>query len=208
MSIYSELFTSFFKIGGFTFGGGWAMISLIEKEVVEKRGWLSKEEFLDNLAVAQSLPGILAVNMSVAIGDKLRGMRGSICAAGGTILLPFLIILVIAIFLTPDLIKNNAVIAAIFKGVRPAVTALIIAPVFTSAKNAGITWKNVWIPIIPAVLIWLKLPWVSNPILFIVLGGAIGYIIYVHLSQRQKRREAMTVKQVDVRETEHPDVEL
>lgn len=208
MSIYSELFTSFFKIGGFTFGGGWAMISLIEKEVVEKRGWLSKEEFLDNLAVAQSLPGILAVNMSVAIGDKLRGMRGSICAAGGTILLPFLIILVIAIFLTPDLIKNNAVIAAIFKGVRPAVTALIIAPVFTSAKNAGITWKNVWIPIIPAVLIWLKLPWVSNPILFIVLGGAIGYIIYVHLSQRQKRREAMTVKHVDVREIEHPDVEL
>lgn len=208
MSIYSQLFTSFFKIGGFTFGGGWAMISLIEKEVVERRGWLSREEFLDNLAVAQSLPGILAVNISVAVGDKLRGMKGSICAAGGTILLPFLIILAIAAFLTPDLIKNNETISAIFKGIRPAVTALIIAPVFTSAKNAGISWKNVWIPIIPAVLIWLKLPWVSNPILFIVLGGVIGYFVYVHLEQRRKLEEAQSIREADIEELENPDVEM
>ncbi|MDE6504035.1 MAG: chromate transporter, partial [Muribaculaceae bacterium] len=70
-NIYRQLFCSFFKIGGFTFGGGWAMISLIEKEVVDRRRWIDRGEFLDQLAIAQSLPGILAVNISVAIGDKL-----------------------------------------------------------------------------------------------------------------------------------------
>ncbi len=177
-NIYWQLFSSFFKIGGFTFGGGWAMISLIEKEVVDRHHWIDREEFLNQLAIAQSLPGILAVNISVAVGDKLRGMRGSICAATGTIILPFLIILAIAIFLTPDIIKNNEVISAIFKGIRPAVTALIIAPVLTSAKSAGITWKTVWIPAVVALLIWSKLPWISNPILFILLGGAAGYFWY------------------------------
>ena len=208
MSIYWQLFISFFRIGGFTFGGGWAMISLIEKEVVEQRKWLSKEEFLDNLAVAQALPGILAVNISVAVGDKLKGMRGSICAATGTIILPFLIILAIAIFLTPDLIKNNETIAAIFKGIRPAVTALIVAPVLTSAKSAGITWRNIWIPVIPAVLIWLRVPWISNPILFIVLGGAIGYILYSRLQLKKKQAVQNEIIAADEKELEHPDVEL
>lgn len=184
------------------------MISLIEKEVVDRKGWLTREEFLDNLAVAQSLPGILAVNISVAVGDKLRGMRGSVCAATGTIILPFLIILAIAIFLTPDLIKNNETIAAIFKGIRPAVTALIVAPVLTSAKAAGITWRTVWIPVVPALLIWLKVPWFSNPILFIVLGGAIGYLVYSHLQLKKKQAFEATVEHADEEELQHPDVEL
>lgn len=208
MSIYWKLFTSFFKIGGFTFGGGWAMISLIEKEIVEQRKWLSKEEFLDNLAVAQALPGILAVNISVAVGDKLRGMKGSVCAATGTIILPFLIILSIAIFLTPDLIKNNTVLSSIFKGIRPAVTALIIAPVLTSAKSAGINWKTVWIPIVTALLIWLKLPFISNPILFIVLGGVIGYIVYSTLMKRKKENFNREVERAEEEELEHPDPEM
>lgn len=208
MSVYWKLFTSFFKIGGFTFGGGWAMISLIEKEVVEKQGWLTKEDFLDNLAVAQSLPGILAVNISVAVGDKLKGMRGSVCAALGTIILPFLIILAIAIFLTPELIKNNATLASIFKGIRPAVTALIVAPVFTSAKSARINIKTVWIPIVTAVLIWLKLPWISNPILFIILGGLIGYIVYVNLQAKQQIADMQKLRKADEDELNDPDVEL
>lgn len=176
-SIYPKLFWSFFKIGGFTFGGGWAMISLIEKEIVDRRKWIDREEFLDLLAVSQSLPGILAVNISVAVGDKLRGMRGSIAAAVGTIILPFLIILTIAMFLTPDMIKNNHVVNSIFTGIRPAVVALIIAPVLTSAKAAGITWRTVAIPVVVALLIWSGLPVISNPILYIVLGGLAGYIL-------------------------------
>lgn len=184
MNIFIQLFITFFKIGAFTFGGGWAMISIIEKEIVEKHRWIGKEDFLDLLAVAQSLPGILAVNISVAVGDKIRGNRGSIVAALGTILPSFLIILTIAIFLTPDLIKNNETINSIFKGIRPAVVALIIAPVITSAKAAKIGWKTVAIPIVTALLIWSKLPIVSNPILYIILGGIGGYLWHRHQLQR------------------------
>ena len=175
-NIYSQLFISFLRIGAFTFGGGWAMISLIEREVVENRKWISREEFLDLLAVAQSMPGILAVNISVAVGDKLRGMKGSTAAALGTIMPSFLIILAIAIFLTPDLIQHNPVINAIFRGIRPAVVALIVAPVITTAKASHIGWKTVWIPIVVALLIWSSWPWISNPILFIILGGLAGYL--------------------------------
>ncbi|MDE6116127.1 MAG: chromate transporter [Duncaniella sp.] len=175
-NIFVKLFLTFFKIGAFTFGGGWAMISIIEKEVVDKNHWIEKDEFLDLLAVAQSLPGVFAVNISVAVGDKLRGMKGAVVASLGSILPSFLIILCIAIFLTPDLIKNNPTLSAIFMGIRPAVVALIIAPVISSAKSAKIGWKTVAIPVLVALLIWSKLPVVSNPILYIVLGGFFGWL--------------------------------
>lgn len=186
----ARLFATFFKIGAFTFGGGWAMISIIEREIVDKYHWIDRNEFLDLLAVAQSLPGILAVNISVAVGDKLRGMKGSICSAAGTIAPSFMIILLIAMFLTPDLITNNPVISAIFKGIRPVVVALIVAPVITSARSAGINWKTVWIPIVVALLIWSKLPFISNPILYIVLGGLGGwYILHHSVKANQDRKE-------------------
>ena len=186
----ARLFATFFKIGAFTFGGGWAMISIIEREIVDKYHWIERDEFLDLLAVAQSLPGILAVNISVAVGDKLRGLKGSVVSAAGTIAPSFLIILLIAMFLTPDLITNNPVISAIFKCIRPVVVALIVAPVITSARSAGINWKTVWIPIVVALLIWSKLPVVSNPILFIVLGGLGGwYILHRSVKANQAGKE-------------------
>lgn len=137
-----RLFLTFMKIGAFTFGGGWAMISLIEREVVDKNHWIDREEFLDLLAISQSLPGILAVNISVSVGDKLRGLKGSLFAALGTILPSFMIILLIAIFLTPDIIKENRVVSSIFMGIRPCVVALIVAPVITSARAAKISWRT------------------------------------------------------------------
>lgn len=192
-----NLFFTFFKIGTFTFGGGWAMISIIEREIVDKHRWLERESFLDLLAVAQSLPGILAVNIAVAIGDKLKGGKGSLVAALGTILPSFCMILIIAIFLTPDLIKNNEVLSAIFKGIRPAVVALIIAPVLNSAKSAKIGIKTIWIPVVVALLIWSKLPYVSNPILYIILGGAGGYYI-----MERGLRKAIREKTEDERRSE------
>ncbi|MDE6340394.1 MAG: chromate transporter [Muribaculaceae bacterium] len=173
-----RLFASFFKIGAFTFGGGWAMISIIEREIVDKYHWIERDDFLDLLAIAQSLPGILAVNIATAVGDKLRGTRGSIIASLGTILPSFLIILAIAIFLTPDMIKNNRVISSIFMGIRPAVVALIIAPVLTSAKAAKLTLKTAWIPLIVALLISIDQGFISNPILYIVLGGLGGFLFW------------------------------
>lgn len=152
------------------------MISIIQREVVDKHKWIDNKEFLDLLALAQSLPGILAVNISVSVGDKLRGFKGSVASALGTIMPCFLIILTIAIFLTPELITSNAVVASIFKGIRPAVVALIVAPVITSAKAAKIGWSTAWIPAAVALLIWSKLPVISNPILFIVIGGLAGWL--------------------------------
>ena len=179
-----SLFTSFLKIGAFTFGGGWAMISIIEREIVDKKHWIRREEFLDLLALAQSLPGILAVNIAVAVGDRTCGRKGAVTAALGTILPSFLIILAIAIFLTPDLIKNNKVISSVFKGIRPAVVALIIAPVISSAKAARLTLKTVWIPILVALLISLDIGFISNPIVYIVLGALGGWLYFKWSARR------------------------
>ncbi len=179
------LFWTFAKIGAFTFGGGWAMISIIEREVVDKRHWLERTEFLDLLAVAQSLPGILAVNIAV-VGDKLRSLKGSLAASAGTIMPCFLIILAIAMFLTPETITGNPVLTAVFKGIRPVVVALIVAPVVTTARASGIGWKLAWIPAAVALLIWSKIPFLSNPILYIVLGGLVGYL---HVRKARKKLE-------------------
>ncbi|MDE5642350.1 MAG: chromate transporter [Muribaculaceae bacterium] len=187
MCMLLQLFSTFFKIGAFTFGGGWAMISIIEREIVDKHKWIDRRDFLDLLALAQSMPGILAVNISVAVGDRLRGMKGSICAALGTIAPSFLIILLIAMFLTPDLITGNPTLSAIFKGIRPAVVALIVAPVITSAKAAGINWRTVWIPVAVGLLIWSKWPVVSNPILYIVIGGVVGWLHLRNMRRIEKK---------------------
>lgn len=179
-----QLFLSFVKIGAFTFGGGWAMISIIEREIVDKHHWIERDEFLDLLALAQSLPGILAVNIATAVGDKLRGRKGGTVAALGTILPSFLIILAIAIFLTPDVIKNNRTISAIFMGIRPAVVALIIAPVITSAKAAKLTLRTVWIPLLVALMISLNIGFVSSPILYVMLGAAGGWLYHIYISKK------------------------
>lgn len=178
-NIYLQLFMTFMKIGTFTFGGGWAMIPIIEREVVDKHKWIDREEFLDELAVAQSLPGILAVNIAVLIGNKLRGIKGSITAALGTILPSFAIILAIAIFFVH--IYDNPTVESIFKGIRPAVVALIVVPVLTTAKSAGITYRSIIIPIVVAVVIWLG---IISPVACIMAGALGGYIYYL-INQRR-----------------------
>jgi len=185
-----QLFCVFARIGAFTFGGGWAMISIIEREIVINRKWLSREDFFDLLAVTQALPGVLAVNIAATLGDRLGGRRGAVAAAMGAIMPSFCIILAIAIFLTPEIIESNHVASSVFKGIRPAVVALIIAPVITTAKSIGIGWKTVWIPVVVAVLIWSKLPWISNPILFILIGGIAGYVLMM-------RREKKSLRQIE-----------
>jgi chromate transporter len=188
-----QLFTTFFKIGAFTFGGGWAMISIIEREIVDRHKWIDREDFLDLLAIAQSLPGILAVNIAVAVGDKVRARRGSIMAAAGTIMPSFLIILLIAIFLTPELINTNPVLIKVFKGIRPAVVALIVAPVISSAKAAKLNSKTIFIPIIVALLIWSRVPVLSNPVLWIAIGGIGGVIV----AKRAVARNAQNGEEAD-----------
>ena len=169
-----ELFSSFFKIGAFTLGGGYAMIPMIEAEVVDKHRWIEKEEFIDLIAIAQSCPGVFAINTSIFIGYKLKKMRGALCASLGTALPSFLIILLIAIFF--HRFMEVSWIAAMFRGIRPAVVALIAVPTFNMAKSAGISLVNCWIPIASAVLIWLV---GVNPI-FIIIAAGIGGYLYGH----------------------------
>ena len=166
-----QLFYIFFKIGAFTIGGGYAMIPLIEAEIVTKKGWVAKEDFLDLLAIAQSAPGVFAVNIAIFIGYRLRGVRGCIVTALGAILPSFLIILCIALFFLR--FKENPTVEAIFRGIRPAVVALIAAPTFNSAKAAKINRYTIWIPIISALLIWLL---GFSPIWIILLAGIGGYV--------------------------------
>ena len=130
---YWDSFKTFFRIGAFTIGGGYAMIPLIESEVVDRHRWIRREEFLDIIAIAQSCPGVFAINMSVFIGYKLRRLPGAISATLGAALPSFLIILLIAMFFTH--IKDNPVVESIFQGIRPAVVALIAAPTFSLAKS-------------------------------------------------------------------------
>lgn len=171
MNIYLEAFGIFCKIGLFTIGGGYAMVPLIENEIVDKRKWIAKDDFINLLAIAQSVPGILAVNISIFIGYKLRGIRGSIATTLGTILPSFVIILAIAVFFHS--FKDNPVVERIFKGIRPAVVALIAAPTFAMAKSARINRYTLWIPVVSALLIWLL---GFSPIWIIIVAGTGGYV--------------------------------
>lgn len=179
MNIYLEAFGIFFKIGAFTIGGGYAMVPLIENEIVTKRKWIAQEDFIDLLAIAQSAPGILAVNISIFIGYKLRGIRGSIITALGTVLPSFIIILAIALFFHN--FKDNPIVERIFKGIRPAVVALIAAPTFSMAKSTRINKYNLWIPVVSALLIWLL---GFSPIWIIIIAGAGGYLWGHHKQTR------------------------
>ncbi len=165
-------FSTFFKIGLFTLGGGYAMIPLIEAEVVEKHRWVTKEEFLDLIAIAQSCPGVFAINTSVFIGYKLRKVRGAISCALGTALPSFLIILFIAAFFHQ--FKDIPIVAAMFRGIRPAVVALIAVPTFNMARQAKLNRYTFWIPIVSALLIWLL---GVSPI-YIIIAAAIGGFIF------------------------------
>ena len=171
MNFYINSFGTFFKIGLFTIGGGYAKVPLIEEEIVNKKQWIAKEDFIDLLAIAQSVPGVFAVNLSIFIGYKLRKFPGALAMALGTILPSFLIILGIALFF--QRFKEYEAVENIFKGIRPAVVALIAAPTFNMAKSAKINKYNVWIPIVSALLIWLL---GVSPVYIIALAGVGGFI--------------------------------
>ena len=168
---YCELFYSFLKIGAFTIGGGYAMIPVMEDELVDKRHWMSREEFLDQLALSQSMPGVLAVNMATGLGYRLRGAWGAMSAVAGNIVAPIMIVLLLAMFFRQ--LRGYPVVEHFFMGVRPAVVALIAAPVFRLAKSAQVTWSTCWIPILSALLIWL---FDVSPIFIIIAALVLGFL--------------------------------
>ena len=179
-----QMFATFNKIGAFTLGGGYAMIPIMEKEVVDKNRWLDREEFMDILAVAQATPGLFAIDMAAHIGYKLRGTWGGIVGALGVALPSIVSILLVAMFF--QAFKDNVYVEKVFRGVRPAVVALIAAPCFSMARSAGINRRTVWIPVASCLLIALL---GVSPVWVILAAGAGGYLYGRFGRSGMKRKE-------------------
>lgn len=166
-----EIFAVFAKIGAFTIGGGYAMIPLIQAEM-SKRGWISDDELPDIVALSQSAPGVMAVNISIFAGHKLRGVKGSIVATLGSILPSFLAILAIAMFFTA--FKDNPWVEKAFKGIRPVVVSLIAVPMVNMAKKACKSWWAWLLAIASLVLVaFLNV----SPIYIIICVLVIGFSV-------------------------------
>jgi len=175
------LFWSFLKIGLFTFGGGYAMIPLIRREVIDRRGWIAEREFLDLLTLAQSAPGPISLNTSVFVGYKMHGYAGAVAAILGIVVPSFLIILAIALFFTN--VRQNPVIDAAFKGMRPAVVALIVAPVLSLAR--GMHRAMYAVIVLSAVAVWY-LGW--SPIYLLVAAAALGIAWELAIARKGPRK--------------------
>ncbi|MDR0795460.1 MAG: chromate transporter [Tannerella sp.] len=152
MRFYFDLFYSFFKIGAFTLGGGYVMIPLIEKEMVQNKKWIQQEDFTDMLALAQSAPGPIAINTAVFVGYKLRKLKGLIVSVSGVALPAFVTILLVAVFFNS--IRENPIFERIFSGIRPAVVALIIVPVVNMLKKGGFRFGIITIAAASALAVW------------------------------------------------------
>ncbi|MEX0974831.1 MAG: chromate transporter [Bacillota bacterium] len=163
------VFWSFFKIGAFTFGGGWAMIPLIRKELVSKKNWIDDTEFVDLLAVAQSAPGPIAINVAVITGYKVRRIPGALVAALGASLPSFLVILAFATVLLRW--KGSPAVEAVFKGMRPAIFGLLISAVWQVGKSSIRGRVDIVVAVVGGVLL---LGLGLNPIVVVAMAAAAG----------------------------------
>ena len=189
-----ELFFSFFKIGAFTIGGGYAMLSMVEKAVVDQKKWVANDEFWDMIAVVQSLPGVFAVNTALYVGHRVAGVKGAVAAMLGAIIPSITIILLLATVFRE--FRDNPVVERVFKGIRPCVVALILAPSLRMIKSAKVTWKTAIIPIAAVFLIW----WFKVSPVYVILAAIAGSVIYALVIGRRTKNEGQKTK--DVKEAE------
>lgn len=167
-----KLFLVFFRIGAFTFGGGFAMLPLIEQEVVDKQGWIEREEILDMLALSQSVPGAIAVNSGVFIGWRLRGLAGALTALFGVVTPSILIILLIAHFFVQ--FQANPYLVRAFSGIKAVVVGLVAAAALRAGRNAVTDRFSL------AVAVGAFLLSVSGliPIVWVIILGGLSGILY------------------------------
>ncbi len=166
-----RLLISFLRIGMFSFGGGYAMLPLIRHEVVDRRKWIADDDFLELLTVAQSAPGPVSLNVAVFVGYAQRGYFGALAAVAGVVIPAFTVILVLAMFFTPAA-SGNRTIEAVFKGMRPAVVALIVAPLIGLMRGLG--WYRIGIAALVAFAVW-RLG--VSPI-WLLLAGAVSGMLW------------------------------
>lgn len=173
MRLLFELFLSFLKIGAFSFGGGYAMLPLIEREIVNNKGWITFTEFTDIIGISQMTPGPIAINSATFVGYKIGGIWGSIFATLGVVSFSFLLISIATHYIIK--FKESKVMKASLMGMRPALIGLIIAAFLSLAKESYKDFKSIIISLIVAVMLLSKK---IHPILVIVAAGILGIIFY------------------------------
>lgn len=173
MGIIFDLFFTFLKLGAFSFGGGYAMLPLIQEEVIQVHSWLTSTEFIDILAISEMTPGPIAINSATFIGYKVSGVWGSVVATLGVTLPSFIVMSIIFHFVYK--FKNSPYLAWVFEGIRPVVLGLIASAAFTVAQSSFVDIKSIFIAIgIFYIVTFRKF----NPILAIVLAGSLGILLY------------------------------
>lgn len=168
------IFLVFLKVGAFTFGGGYAMLPVIQREVVSRQKWVDQTVFFDTLIVTQSIPGPLALNNAIILGQRMRGLRGGLMAALGIVTPSILIILAIVAYFLPYF-QQNVYVQAVFYGLRPAVVALITAAAFNLAREMLRGWASA---LLAVILLAVALLFNVHPIAILVSGGLIGLILF------------------------------
>ncbi|MBS3994901.1 MAG: chromate transporter [Alkaliphilus sp.] len=173
MNMIASIFLTFMKIGAFGFGGGLAMLPLIEQEIVHNKGWITLKELVDIIAIVEMTPGPIAVNSATFVGYKVGGFIGALAGSLGIVIVSFILMTILAKYFMK--VKNMSQIKAIFRGIRPTIIALMLSAVISVGKTAITDFKDVAIAVIIFIaLVKFKL----NPILGIVLSGVLGLIMY------------------------------
>lgn len=175
MDILIELFLSFLKIGAFSFGGGYAMLPFIEREVVDAKGWLTQTEFLDIIGISQATPGPVAINTATFVGYKTAGLPGSIVATVGVVTVSFILVLIASHYLIK--FRDSVTLKNALRGMRPALVALILNASLSTARTAYLPF-NFRAVLIGGVTLWLLLKTKTHPILTIILSAVMGIIFY------------------------------
>lgn len=183
MNILSELFMTFAKIGSFTFGGGYAMLALLDHECVEKKGWITADEMMDITAIAESTPGPIAINCATYTGYKQRGIRGAIAATTGMVLPSFVIIFIISSFF--ENLLEYRIVANVFRGIRAAVAFLIIRAAVKMIRKmlkqpAGKNMRIIFVSVFFVIIFTMNLIGVSFSSIYLILAaGAAGFMLYL-----------------------------
>lgn len=195
------LFVTFFKTGLFTFGGGYAMISILEEELVTKRGWITSQDMLDMLVIAESTPGVIAVNTATSVGFRVRGVWGAIIATLGVVLPSFLIITALSFFVAA--FENNRWYKAAFTGIQACVTVLIVNAFIKMAKQVEWGWfAGIIMPAAFAVAVFTDF----DVIYLILIGGALG-IVYALIAERVSKKKQLPLEQSE-RLDDEPEVDV
>lgn len=173
MKLIFDIFLSFLKIGAFSFGGGYAMIPFIEREIVASHNWLSSKDFVDIIAIAEMTPGPVAINSSTFVGYKIANLGGAIAGTIGVMLVSLILLISAGKYLTN--FKDSKSLRSIFTGIRPAVLGLIVCAAISVGKTALTNVKDF---IIAGVILLSILKFKVHPILCVIMAGIIGYIVY------------------------------